>query len=310
MKMVEDEIGLYEFGVQMGMQEKSSKGKHSTVLDAVVFQNGYKIAIETKMEDWFYTSQIEGHLSAFDENDKSSYKILLCLSNKNDCLIEDDIKAIVCKCNEDKKYTGIGKVIFIHISFERFIEMMDDVLTDRDYEFKDILEDYREYCNECGLIDNTYEKLKVFTAGTTLLDNKKYGLYYKQAKNNKSKINYIGLYKDKSVRMIGKLVKIITAYMPNHTDLILEDGDILSSTEKETLIEVIRNAEKDYGYDLFAIKHQYYYTDKFIECDFKKKASGALWGEKIFYLESQYDINNIKEKSIEVIASELSAKEW
>ena len=55
----------FEPEIVFRLQEKSS----TSVPDATITQESFKIVVETKMSDWFYTDQLERHLSSF-ENEK------------------------------------------------------------------------------------------------------------------------------------------------------------------------------------------------------------------------------------------------
>ena len=55
------------------MQEKNN----DSVPDATITQEGFKLVVETKMSDWFYSDQLERHLKAF--NDEKN-KVLITLA--------------------------------------------------------------------------------------------------------------------------------------------------------------------------------------------------------------------------------------
>ena len=54
----------FEPEIVFRLQEKSS----SSVPDATITQESFKVVVETKMSDWFYTDQLERHLLSFDFN--------------------------------------------------------------------------------------------------------------------------------------------------------------------------------------------------------------------------------------------------
>ena len=51
------------------------KGENS-VLDAAIMQESFKIAVETKLSDWFYAQQLENHLQAFGNQ---TYRVLMTI---------------------------------------------------------------------------------------------------------------------------------------------------------------------------------------------------------------------------------------
>lgn len=304
--LVEDEQPEYIFGLNMTLQVRSEKKKGSTIPDAMVVQYGYRLCVEAKIGDWFYNDQIKGHLHSFDNLD-TKYKIFLTLSNKNECGIASDIKKFVNDFNEKNELYGEDRLIYKHLSFERLIEIVEGVLTDRDYELADILEDYREYCMDQGLIDNKYQMMKACLAGDTLVANKKLNLYYHRSIDNRS-VDMIGLYKNKKIVAIGKIYKRVKAYMPEN-EVIFTDGDEVTEDEKNRIREAILDSER-YRYNLKTVENNFILVESFEECDFEKISKGALRGGKNFKLETDYGIVNIKEKSIKEIADELSGKKW
>lgn len=305
--IVEDEQLEYNFRLNMKLQVKSEKNKKSTIPDAMILQHGYRLCVETKIGDWFYDKQIEGHLKTF-ENLDTKYKIFITLSNSDECKIAPKIEEFVNNFNEEHELYGEDRLIYKHLTFEKLVEIIESILSDRDYDFADILEDYRDYCMEQNLIDDRYQRMRACLAGTTLEANKKLNLYYSKASNIFRDFDILGLYKNKKIVAIGKVVKKVKATMPKKT-LKIADGQDVTEDEKNRIIEAILDADR-YGYNLRDIEHVFYLVDDFIECDFEKVSKRGLLGGKIFRLETDYGIADIKTKSIEEIAKELSGKTW
>ena len=304
--LVDDTSMDYQFRLSMTMQVKSEDKKGSTIPDAMIVQNGYRLCFETKIGDWFYIEQFKGHMKSFDKLD-TKYKIMLSLSNKNECSIAKDIQCLVDEFNKTNKLYNEERLIYRHLTFEKLIDYIEDILSERDYEFKYIIDDYREYCIEQGLIDDKYQLMKIFAAGDTLEINKKLNLYYRKATDN-IYTDILGMYKEKRVVCIGKIYKTVKAYMPEDK-LVILDGPQATEEEKERIRYAILDAEK-YGYNLRTIEHNFFLVENFEECDFPKTSKGGLLGGKIFKLEEDYGIKDIKNKTIKGIANELSKKSW
>ena len=92
-------------------------------------------------------------------------------------------------------------------------------------------------------------------------------------------------------------------------ELVILDGTQATEEEKERIRYAIFDAEK-YGYNLRTIEHNFFLVENFEECDFPKTSKGGLLGGKIFKLEEDYGIKEIKNKTIKEIANELSKKSW
>ena len=304
--LVEDEQYEYNFRLNMTLQAKSEQKKGSTIPDAMVVQYGYRLCVEAKIGDLFYIEQIKGHLNSFNELD-TKYKIFLTLSNENECRIGKEIKNLVDDFNKEKGLFNEERVIYKHLTFEKLIETIGSFLSDRDYDFADILDDYREYCTEQGLIDNRYQLMKAYATGDTLAINKKLNLYYRKSTDN-IKADLLGLYNNKRIVAIGRIYKIVKAYMPDG-ELIIKDEESVTNDECQKIKEAILDAD-NYGYNLRTIEHNFFLVENFEDCNFIKTSKGGLLGGKLFELESSYDIENIKKKTLQEIANELSQKTW
>ncbi|WP_304152038.1 hypothetical protein [Finegoldia magna] len=200
----------FEPEIVFNLQEKSE----DSIPDATITQEGFKIVVETKMTDWFYDSQLFNHLKSFrDEKNK----LLITLSSE---LMEktklDKFNMELENYNKTQKYP----VMHINTTFENLANAIEEVIDDRDYEMKDILNDYREYCHTDGLIptSDSWKYLRMQLAGTTFNFNKDNNVYYHEAERGFSPYDYLGLYTQKSVRIIGKVRAIIAA--------VEKDGEI------------------------------------------------------------------------------------
>ncbi|ERT59324.1 hypothetical protein J2S72_000778 [Peptoniphilus koenoeneniae] len=289
----------FEPEIVFNLQEKSV----DSIPDATITQEGFKIVVETKMTDWFYSSQLMNHLKSFKDEKK---KLLITLSSE---LMEktklDDFNEQLKDYNKTQKYP----VMHINTTFELMANAIEDVIDDRDYEIKDILDDYRDYCYKDGLIptSDSWKYLRMQLASTTFDFNKENNVYYHDADRGYSPYAYLGLYKQKSVRLIGKVCAIITA--------IEKDGEIeyeaelgeITNERKNTIVKAMEDA-LSYGYDLKNYNHKYFFVDKFYETDFRKVSKGGSMGAKIFDLTEILKSDNLPE--VDQIAEILKDKTW
>lgn len=289
----------FEPELVFNLQEKSVE----SVPDATITQEGFKIVVETKMTDWFSESQLFNHLKSFrDEKNK----LLITLSSE---LME---KTKLEKFNMDlEKYNKTQKYPIIHLNttFENLVDAIEEVIDERDYEIKNILNDYREYCHTDGLIptSDSWKYLRMQLAGTTFDFNKNNNVYYHEAERGFSPYDYLGLYTQKSVRIIGKVCAIIAA--------VEKDGEIEYEAElgeatqkrKETIVKAMEDA-LSYGYDLKKYKHKYFFVNKFYETDFRKVSKGGSMGARIFDLTKILNTDKLPE--VDQIAEILKEKTW
>ena len=289
----------FEPEIVFNLQEKSE----DSIPDATITQEGFKIVVETKMTDWFYDSQLFNHLKSFGDVKK---KLLITLSSEPMEKIKlENFNKELEKYNKTQKYP----VMHINTTFELLANAIEEVIDDRDYEIQDILDDYRDYCYTDGLIptSDSWKYLRMQLAGKTFDFNKDNNVYYQGAKRGFRPYDYLGLYTQKSIRLIGKVCAIIAA--------VEKDGEIEYETElgevtqehKDTIVKAMEDA-LSYGYDLKNYKHKYFFVDKFYETDFKKVSTGAPMGARIFDLTGILNTDKLPE--VDQIAEILKEKTW
>ena len=123
------------------LQEKSV----DSIPDATITQEGFKIVVETKLTDWFYSDQLMRHLKSFGDEKN---KIMITLASE---LMAEEKLADFEKQLKEYNETQTYPVIHIKTTFEMMANAIGDVIDDRDYEMQEVLEDYLNYCYKDGL---------------------------------------------------------------------------------------------------------------------------------------------------------------
>lgn len=225
----------FEPEITFKLQDKSVK----SVPDATITQNSFKIVVETKMSDWFYLEQLMKHLESFGDE---QYKILITLApelmeEKKKCEFEKELK----RYNATRKY----KIVHKNTTFEKLVNTIQEFIDDRDYELQDVMEDYLNYCYNDGLItvSDSQKYLRMQLAGTTFDFNFKENIYYDSVDRGFRAHDYLGLYKNKSMRAIGKITARITAVEENgKMEYNAEFGE-LTEERKEKILRAIEDGD-------------------------------------------------------------------
>lgn len=281
------------------LQEKNVE----SIPDATIKQESFKIIVETKMSDCFYQEQLLRHLNSFND-EKCKVMITLApelMKEQKKATFEEKLK----QYNEGQRYP----VIHINTTFEEMAKAIDEILDDRDYDMKDVLEDYLNYCYTDGLISSkdAQKYMRVQLAGTTFDFNISSNVYYDNAERGFRAHDTLGLYKNKSVRAIGKVIARITAVeTENGLKYNAEFGEL--TDERKRLIENAISDGDSHGYDLRTIEHRYFFVDKFYETDFKKITPRAPMGTRIFDLTQVLGTEDIPET--EELARRLMNETW
>src|SRR5574344_741070 len=128
-------------------------------------------------------------------------------------LMAEDKKKIFEQQLKEYNSAQSKPVIHINTTFEYLANAIQEVIDDRDYEMQEVLDDYLNYCYNDGLIAvcDAWKYMRMQLAGATIDFNVANDIYYDNAERGFRAHDYLGLYKNKSVRAIGKVCARITA---------------------------------------------------------------------------------------------------
>ena len=281
------------------MQEKSI----DSIPDATITQESFKIVVETKMSDWFYEDQLIRHLNSFSDE---KYKVMITLAPE---LMEESKKTAfeekLKQYNESQRYP----VIHINTTFEAMANAISEILDDRDYDMQDVLADYLNYCYTDGLIpvSDAWKYMRMQLAGATFDFNINANVYYDKAERGFRAHDTLALYKNKSVRAIGKIIARITAIETEDGIKYNTEYGELTDERKEVIAQALADGDS-HGYDLRTIEHRYFFVEKFYETDFKKITPRAPMGTRIFDLTQVLGTDNIPDT--EELAKRLMNENW
>ena len=289
----------FEPEIVFNLQEKSV----DSIPDATITQESFKIVVETKMSDWFYSNQLMRHLNSFKDE---KYKVMITLAPE---LMLESKKADFEQQLKDYNDTQTYPVIHINTTFEGVANAIQEVIDDRDYEMREVLEDYLNYCYNDGLItvSDSWKFMRMQLAATTLDFNVREDIYYDNAERGFRAHDYLSLYKNKSVRAVGKFcARIIAVETKDGMQYEAEYGE-LTEERKDKILRAITDGD-GYGYDLRSIKHRYFFVEKFHETDFKKITPRAPMGSRVFDLTQILETEQLP--STQAIAELLKTKTW
>ena len=288
---------VFEPELSFVLQDKSEE----SVPDATITQPSFKLVVETKLTDWFYQDQLIRHLSKFKNEE---YKVLITLSSE---LMEQKKKEAVDQAIADYNQVHQTHIIHVNTTFELLAQGVQEVITDRDYEMQDVLDDYLDYCHNDRLIviPDAWKKMRMQLAGTTFDFNLSENIYYDNIDRGFSSHDYLSLYKQKSIRAVGKITAIITA--------VLKDGELIYNVERGELTEERRKKidkaiEDGKKYEYVLDSTRYFFVDKFYETDFPKITPRAPMGSRMFDLTEVLQIDKLPKT--EEIAELLKQKSW
>ena len=281
------------------LQEKNAE----SLADAANMQESYKIVIETKLTDWFSADQLMRHLQAFRNQE---YKFLFTIASEPmDARKKADVDKQIAVYNEKHNL----HITHINTTFEFLADAIQKNIDERDVQMMDILNDYREYCVHDNLIpvNDSWKFMRVQLAGTTFAFNVEANLYYDDIDRHFRAHDYLGLYKEKSVRAVGRIsARILAVETEKGMEYESEIGEI-TEERKQCILLAIKDAGQ-YGYDLRHNKHRFFFVEKFYETDFRKITPGASRGSRVFNLTELLETEELPDTA--KIAKLLKEKTW
>lgn len=289
----------FEPEIVFTLQEKSVE----SIPDATITQESFKIVVETKMSDWFHSDQLMRHLGSFRDE---KYKVMITLAPE---MMAKNKKAIFEQQLKEYNDTQTHPVIHINTTFEALANAIQESIDDRDYEMQEVLDDYLNYCYNDGLIavSDAWKYMRMQLAGTTFDFNISQDMYYDNAERGFRPHDYLGLYRNKSVRAIGKVCARITAVETEDGMQYKAEYGELTEERKQKILRAIENGS-EHGYDLRTIRHRYFFVEKFYETDFKKVTPRAPMGTRIFDLSELLGVESMPET--ERVAEIIRGKSW
>jgi hypothetical protein len=285
--------------IKFGQQEKGN----ASVPDAYIQQEAFKILIETKLYGQQNVTQIRNHFSEFkDERNQ----IFLWINNEP---IQDVYRLEIANVLNGINASRVNTISFASVSFKEICEIFNDILTDYDFEMKDMIQDYEAFCIDSCLIENFASKIRFVATGTTFKQNLKYNLYYDPSSKGYQNHKYIGIYTNKAVRGIGEIICIVDVEYENTTDdlkVISSQLGALTNEQEIVLKEVIKEAYS-FGYNI-ASGERFFFVDKFYETNFIKSSKNGMMGKRYYDVSTMdgYD----EKMNAENIADLLRGKEW
>lgn len=305
---------LDDIDVSIGPSFAQQKGGRSSdgsgsIPDGMITQPSFRVAIETKLYDNADADQLIRHLDRFQNAD---IRVLLLVAPS------DPPKGLVAHVEQAiKERPGKpgGSVVFRTLTFSKLIGTVreEEIIPPHEGELNEMVDDFEAFCIGAHLIPSAPHMMRVVLCGNTLEENVEHGVYYHPATRGYSKLGYLGLYKDKSVRAVGKLVNTVRATVGEDGHLRLDDWDTEpTEEEKSRIVGAAQAGHANHGYE-FGEDRLYFLVDRFFRTDesgggFQKTSKYGLPGEKHFDL---HDVLRVKTlPSTEEIAKALSTESW
>ncbi len=270
------------------------------IIDGHIQIKSSKIIIETKLHGLEWADKLIKYAKSFDPNE---YKLLFHLSSSK--YPDSEVEKIETKLNELKE---IGKVNFLSLTYQDLVDQLKELANNYQYEhyLQRLNENFENYCLGMGLMPKSNHVLRAMACGQSFDLNIKHKFYFDLASRGYSDFNYLGIYKWKSVRHIGKVENMIEADWDVASGLKIKNSKVTVTEEQKTrLIESIKESIAG-GWNV-GLNHRFFLLKDFSATDFKKTSPGGIFRVRYFNLDK---VLGTVPDDITTMANDLRTKTW
>ncbi len=140
-----------EIGIEINQQKKAKK----SVPDGMIVQRSFKILIESKIDRGFSEKQLLGHAEGFEGE---SQQILLLLTKQP---IDSEERRRISETIRNE----YPRVVSCNATYETICTALDELFADYENDMQALSDDYVDYCNETGLVDQSRFLMRIVPCG-------------------------------------------------------------------------------------------------------------------------------------------------
>lgn len=161
----------------------------------------------------------------------------------------------------------------------------------KDYEthLKRVIDDYAAYCTEMNLLPDRRKWLRIVPCGTTFDLNKKWDCYYQPTDRSYSAHDFIGIYYNKAVRLVGRVAALYDnkKNANGKMELIFVDGSGVDRPDFRKRIEgMVIDSQEEVGWDVSS-EMRFFCVERFQPTDFTKTTSGGIQGPRFWDISTE-----------------------
>lgn len=289
--LVDDDLNII-VGPNFIQQKKVEK----SIPDLAITQNYFSVFFETKIEDWFYSDQIERHIKSLKKT--TGTKVVFLLSNFESTQYENRFK-------EEMKIAKERGIILQPITFEDFVEVLENVKSSNS--FNNMLEEFKGYLDRNGHLPKWKYLLDVISCSRSINEIDEYvyicpdtgGAYsHRRAK-------YFGPYSNKRVLRIFEIDAVISI------DEMFSNYSLKWNNTKEEKEKLYKRAKEKVELFEYRVKEnkttplQVFLLSKPQKTNFYKSSSGGMIQSKKYFWDIAKGCNNSEE-----LAKKLENTAW
>ncbi len=278
-----------EIGIDITQQQRGE----GSVPDGSIVQKSFKLLIEAKLNARVQVDQLVAHAASFGKEEK---QILLLLTKQPIGEDEEQIRSRLAETHPN--------VIFRNVTYEGICELLRDLFKPYEYEMESLVDDYKQYCNDVGLFDQSKYLLRVVPCGESIEINLRHGIYFHPSDRGYTKHEFVGIYKAKTVQAIWQVECVFDVAYDGEklTKTVIQGCD--TTTYDSSIIGIIKDAENHCGYKI-STGHRFF-CGKPIRTNYRKTSAGGIQGARFINLRhvlGEFD-------GASDVAAKLSERTW
>lgn len=279
---------LLEAEVPLGLSFEQQKREKKSIPDGTISQESFTIRIETKVESGLVTAQLKNHCK--NVTGENNYLLVVTKDPRD-------------KFEVQKLKREVENVHIAHCTFNRLAQVAQDEFDGYETQIRPIVDDFLEFCTFKGLIPKE-GILRAVPCGSSFDLNVKNLCYSHPAKRTFAEHDYLGLYKNKSVQMIGK-IQVIVKVTEKDGELQFEPKNITSDIENR-IRTMIEDTKGVLGWTIGKEGVMFFCVEDFQETDYRKTTRGGMQINRYLDISKELECSS----STKELAEKLSKVNW
>lgn len=253
--------------IPLGINFEQQIRATSSVPDAVIQQLPVHVVLETKVTAGVDTRQLMRHCETFTPGITGNFLILLTKSDTS----ELDLGSVREKAAE-------YNARFCAVTFEKLCDALKTVADPHEVHLRHVVDDFLRYADDLRLLPDRRVWLSIVPCGDTIELNARWGMYYKPASRGYEPTHFLGIYNQKAVRFIGRIVSV-------YDYLVSRDGSeefrwVRGDQRREFIPQIqgmIRETQQVVGWRI-GDGMRFFCSERLLPTEFRKTSPGGIQG--------------------------------
>lgn len=266
--------------VTVGPRFSQQVGGTYSVPDGLILQEPLAVFVETKLGSAANPDQLQRHCQTIVERlpgRKGSFLISLTSGQTGQQVVPKEVAAIARE----------HSITVVAATFGELVTQIAQ-LPVADLALRETLQEFSDFVFAQGLVPREDQFMAAMLTGISWRENLAYGVYYEPVDRSPKwqRAAFLGLYHDKQVSHIGRIVAVVPAMQDDTGGIAFGDPEIgmIDDARRNAVRDIIKAAQ-DYYPGLESVRHRYYLVDAFSPTEFRKVSPGGMMGHRYFDIE-------------------------